>query len=204
MSRISLISLACSLFFISACSNNVTVSSDYNRQVDFTAFKTFAWRAPNEYNEKSESFLNNDILDERIRSNVNQQLQSQGLQLVEGNDVDFLVNYTISSEPQTDVRTYNTYQGFAPGWGLGGYYGNGLYPYYGVGLSYRVTGQETRVSHYQQGTFVLDIIDPQTDKLVWRGTAEGKIPENLSAAEKEAAVKDVVSRVLGNFPPKQG
>ncbi|MBT1063176.1 DUF4136 domain-containing protein [Bowmanella sp. Y26] len=190
------------LFFIvicalvASCAKPYKISSDYDSNTNFSTFKSYRWHEPNSYNAASAKYLNNDILDQRIRQKIDEKLQAGGYVQQESGEVDFLVNYTVSSEPRTDIRTYNTYGGFGPGWGFG-YYGYGPYMYSGVGMA----STETKVSHYQQGTLVLDIISPNSGKLLWRATAEGKIPKNMNRDERIEALDNVIGDVVSQFPP---
>ncbi|WNO08621.1 DUF4136 domain-containing protein [Teredinibacter sp. KSP-S5-2] len=187
------------VFLISCSSNKVAVNSDFDRDYDFNSLRTFSWHTPNVFNEKSEKYLNNDILDDRIRGNVNEQLSTKQMRLVDDGQADFWVNYSITTEPRIDVKTYNTYQGYYSSWR---YYGAGTFRYATIGMPYTDSVVENKLQYYELGTFVLDVIDPKTGKLIWRGTASGKVPRDLSADEKERVVKNVVSRILEDFPPK--
>lgn len=182
---------------LAGCST-FSVDSDFDSDFNFTKLQTYQWHTPNEYNEATKKYLANDILDKRIRENVQQSLEKSGYSLAEEGTPDFYVNYSVSAEPRVDVNTYNVYGGYAPGWY--GYYGAGPYRHGGIG--YTTVNTETRVTHYQQGTFILDIVDPKSGKLVWRGTAEGRIRKNTTQAQKEESIKEVVTKVLSNFPPK--
>jgi len=161
------------LFLLSACSS-VDINSDFDSSINFAELKTYRWHQPNEYNQRSAQYLKNDILDKRIRENVNAQLQAKGYQLTETGDVDFFVNYSVATDERADVNTYNTYGGYAPGYRYGGY-GAGPYAYSGVGIG--VSNTHTSVNYYTQGTFVLDMVESDNNKLIWRGTAEGRIQE---------------------------
>lgn len=199
------------LFFLSisllnACSNPIDYSSDFRVNTDFAAYKTYAWRAPNEHTATTNNYIASEIVDERIRTNIDNQLAAKGFTKVDATTVDFLVNYSITAEDKIDIKTYNTYSGYGPGWG-GGYYGRMGSPYGYYGMSYGMgtmgVGTETRVSEYQQGTFVLDVIDSKEDSLVWRGTAEGKMSNGTyTPQERDARISTIVGEVLAGFPPQ--
>ena len=69
---------------------------------------------------------------------------------------------------------------------------------YGMGAS----STQTTVSHYKQGTLMIDIIDPTNDKLVWRGTADGRLSKNMKPEERRESLQKVINKILENFPPK--
>ncbi|NOQ14076.1 MAG: DUF4136 domain-containing protein [Methyloprofundus sp.] len=181
--------------FLSGCSS-LSLSTDYDKKIDFSNFNTYRWHANNEHNEASLKYLN-PIMDQRIRSTIDQKLQTQGYTKASTsiNPVDFLVNYSIVIEDRADIRTYNNYNGMYPGYAYRGGYG-----YYG-GMGYSSVSN-TQVTHYKQGTLIIDIINPETDKLIWRGAADGRLPNDTNRNEQDALVQKYVTRILAEFPPK--
>ena len=181
--------------FISGCSS-LTLSTDYDQTINFSGFKTYRWHADNEHNSASLKYLN-EIVDKRIRSTIDQQLQSQGFTKSSNESADFLVNYSIVVEDRTDIQTYNNYNGMYPGYAYrGGYYGRG----YGAVYS---SGTETQVTHYKLGTLIIDIINPETDQLMWRGAADGRLPKGADREESDDLARKYVSKILSEFPPEK-
>lgn len=179
--------------------SNLTIDHDYKEDVNFAQYKTYRWydASQNGYQDQK-SFQGNDILKARIHEEVNQALQAKGFVLVPSGEVDFMVNYSITTQAKTDVRSYNTYGGLTPGFTMG--YGSGYYRY-GYSVVY-ATAPEVRTIHYEEGTFVLDVINPD-NKLVWRGTAVGRLKDESTIEEKRAAAHTVVNKVLEEFPPQK-
>ena len=190
-------------FGLAACSTNpISIGSDFNSSIDFDAFTTYRWHEGNEYNIASNLYLSNDIVDQRIRSNVDRELRAKGFYLQQTGPIDFLVNYTVSSQERLNVETYNRYAGYAPGWNHS--YGSlGPYHYSGPGFYGGTSVVESRITQYSQGTLVLDIVQPESDILVWRGIAEGKLDQSMDQREREAIIEEAVTRLLGNFPPSE-
>jgi len=178
--------------FISGCSS-LSLSTDYDKKINFSNFKTYHWHEDNEHNEASLKYLN-AIMDQRIRSTIDQQLQRQGYTKKETGSVDFLINYSIVVKDRADVHTYNNYNGMYPGYAYRGGYG-----YYG-GMGY--SSSNTQVTHYKQGTLIIDIINPATDQLIWRGAADGRLPNDSNKKERDALTQEYVSKILSEFPPK--
>ena len=179
--------------FISGCSS-LSLSTDYDKTVDFSTFKTYRWHADNKHNEASIKFLN-PIMDQRIRSTIDQQLQSQGYTKVNTDTVDFLINYSVVIQERADIRTYNNYNGMYPGYAYRAGYG-----YYG-GVGYG--SSETQVTHYNQGTLIIDIISPETDQLMWRGAADGRLPSTADREKSDTLAQQYVTKILSEFPPKK-
>jgi len=201
----NLLSLGVVLAFIvlNSCSNNITVTSDFNTNMDFSTYRSYRWHEGNEFNLASRQYMASDLADQRIRENVDAQLLSKGIRMRENGPVNFLINYSVTTQDRIDVNTYNTYSGYGPGWTYAGYGALGPYRYSGVGVRYNygVVGTETVVTQYSQGTLVLDIVEPLENKLVWRGIAEGKIKESMSQSERIEMVEEVIRRILDGFPP---
>ena len=50
------------------------------------------------------------------------------------------------------------------------------------------------------GTLVVDVMDPTSNELIWRGWAEGALLDREVARSQEQ-VDDVVASILEKFPP---
>lgn len=176
------------------CASGVSIDSDHKAGVNFSNYKTYRWH---DKSSETKSYHGNDILDGRIRAAVDHELQTKGFLLVGSDGADFSVNYSVTTQEKTDIRSYDTYSGMSPGFSMG--YGRGGYRYgYSVGYS---SVPEVRTVHYEEGTFVVDVVDAH-DKLVWRGSAEGRLKKNLTVEDKRQGIKDVVAKVMMNFPPE--
>jgi len=190
--------LALSLvIFVSGCSS-LSLSTDYDKKIDFSNFKTYRWHKkihPPTVDGKPTTSTN-DIMDSRIRATINQHLQAQHYTLSDSKKIDFLVNYSVVIENKTDIRTYNNYSGYSPGFQYG--YGS-----YGQNMALGFGTSDTKVTHYQQGTLIVDIINPETNQLMWRGSADGRLPKNTNQEENDKLIKKYINKVLSGFPPKQ-
>ena len=170
-----------------------------DNKIDFSNFKTYHWHGRNEYNASSLKYLD-PIMDKRIRDAINAQFLSQHYTKLaaDAGKVDFLVNYSIVVDDRVDIRTYNNYNGLYPGYSYRGRYG-----YYGrgYGTAYN-TGPETQATHYKQGTLIIDILDPKTDQLIWRGSADGRLPKGSDKNKSDKLAQKYVNKILEEFPPK--
>ena len=74
--------------------------------------------------------------------------------------------------------------------------GFGRYGYgYGVGTGVGYSGSTT----YQEGTLILDVIDPATQQIAWRGwgTSQSRDPQM-----RPERLRKTVAAILARFPPK--
>ena len=176
-----------------ACSN-LKISSDWDSEVDFSKVQSYAWIGQASGVEGFESAEGaSSLLDQRIRKAVQETLSSKGISEVGRQQADVLVSYNIGIEKRLDVQTIHG--GYGHGYGGRGRYGG----WGGAGGGYT----DTRVTQYDEGTFLLDLVDPQRMELIWRGSAQSRISTRTSPEERQQRVREVVGKVLAQYPPNE-
>lgn len=183
------LALAMVTLALAGCSQ-LRVATEYDRSAKFAALHTYAWQSTGPP-ETRDPRLKSKRLDATVRSAVDRVLAAKGYtSAAAGTTVDFLVAYHIVVNQKTSAaeidRTYG--YGRSGGWG-GGTYG-------GWGWS------TTQVHDYEQGTLLIDIIDPATMNLLWRGTGTRVIAEGTSRDKRAARITDAVDQILAEFPPR--
>ena len=123
------------MLFVSSCTS-VNVYSDYDKETDFTEFKTYAF-----YKKGIDKVEISDLDKKRILRAIEKELQLKGL--VPSENPDLLVNIFTKSREKIDVYN-NNYYGWYP-WYYGYGYGFGG-PGYGFGY--------TNVTSSTEGTFL--------------------------------------------------
>ncbi len=68
-----------------------------------------------------------------------------------------------------------------------------------LGTGYGWSGLETRV--YAEGTLVIDMVDPMTNQLIWRGSAKKTLAQDPTPEQQTVNIAAAVAAVLANFPP---
>ena len=165
---------------MTGCSST-TVDSDFDHDIDFSKYKTFAWFDHSHSKYKPQHA--NQIVDARIHRAIAEELISKGFTQTAPDTADILITYHTSTEQKIDVY----HSGYGYGYGYwGGYWG----PYGGM--------PTTTVSQYDVGTLILDVIDRSTNDLVWRGMIQKALSRSDSSEEK---VKKHAARLLHSFPP---
>ena len=53
---------------------------------------------------------------------------------------------------------------------------------------------------FEQGSLILDVSNPATRSLVWRGVAQAKINRERTPAQRDARLRDAVSSLIDKFP----
>ena len=193
--RIALLGLA---LLLSAC-ETMQVTHDYNPAVDFAAFKTWSFKDPALQYRPNSPMLKSDLTEQRILQAVSSELDQRGLRpAAAGNKPDLLVQtYLIVANRQEQVVTNYGYNGPWGGPWAGGYWGGPWEGYWGAPMY-----NEVRNIVYQVGTLQIDLMDAKDGKLVWRGSAEKIVNDSPTPAERSAAIREAVTKILSTYPPK--
>ncbi len=97
-------------------------------------------------------------------------------------------------------RGYHTAQG-EPDFQVAYYAGTGrVVDTRAYATNYHADGHqvETRTFEYPAGTIIVDVVNPRSDSLVWRGTGIAEIPDNPE--DYARAIRGTINEVVGQFP----
>lgn len=173
------------LSVLAACSS-IPVSTDYDTSRDFSALKTYTWMEP-KARVIIDPLVDNDLMAARIRKSVDEHMASRGYVKATGDTAaDFHITYQVGSKEKLDVQSYHTTFGYYPCWGC-----------YGPGFG----GSDIYVRQYTEGSFMLDVIDPASQQLIWRGVAARRLQGSGTPQERDLFISEVVSAILADFPP---
>ena len=173
------------LIYLQACSG-IKVSQDYEQGYDFSALKTYSWKA----NDNNEYGLeDNDLVDNRVREAIENGLSAKSFTQIDTGKPDFYVSYHVTIEQK--VSSSNVSGGVSIGRSSRGRYGS-------VGMG---TGSSPSV--YDQGTLLIDFTDVTNDKLIWRGISTQSVSDHLEPGESKVIINETVEKILQQFPPKQ-
>ncbi|HTQ65062.1 MAG TPA: DUF4136 domain-containing protein [Puia sp.] len=173
--------LSALLFFWVACEPSLKVTSDYDKGVSFTQYKTFRM-VQLDMQHQSISQLNQT----RIINAVKSEMTKKGFQ--EATAPDLEVNAVIILQDKKSVTANTNYYGY------GGYYR----PYaWGGGMGSAYTTYD--VQNYKDGSLIIDIVDAKTQKLVWEGIGNKEIDKPASDPDK--AISAAVASIMASFPP---
>jgi hypothetical protein len=191
-----------------ACSSGVQVRTAVAPDASLAGLRTFSVLAAPERSANapalsaSDPMLNNSITNQQLRTDLVQAFQGKGYTLSESNP-DFQVAYYAGTKQKLDTTYWNpgpAYRYGYRGFGLRSNRFAWAWPYYsGYGYGYAPSMQ---VQEYTQGTVIVDVIDPKTQELLWRGQGVASISDDPSTYSKELAQS--VSAVLKKFPQTAG
>ncbi len=176
---------------VAGCST-IETSYDFDPKAKFTGLKTYKWLDKPQKLTGDPRIDGNTILANRIHEAVDTELSARGFRKV-SSDPDFLVAYHVSLDKRRSVQTLNSYYGYGPGWGYG--YGASYRPGYWGGAP------ETYVYEYEEGTLILDIVNPENKELIWRGSAQDEVNFKSTPEKDQTQLNEAVQQMLENFPP---
>ena len=176
---------------LTGCST-LQVSSDFDPKANFASLKTYDWLDEPQKPTGDPRIDGNTLLENRIHEAVDTSLAARGYKKV-ASDPDFLVAYHVSLDKRQSVQTLNSYYGYGPGWGYG--YGASYRPGYWAGAP------ETYVYEYEEGTLIVDIVNPQNKELMWRGSATDEVNFKSTPEKDQTQLNNAVNEMLERFPP---
>jgi hypothetical protein len=166
---------------VSACGHNIEVRTIASPDATFTGRSTFfvlptpppsggATLAAND------PMLENSITYQAIRDEIRRAFEERGYVYSPGR-ADMAIAYYATAAPVLDVRTFD--------------YG---YDWRGFPRQY------LNVVQYTQGTVIIDVIDPVTRKLLWRG--EGSAPVSTDPNKYIRDLRKAVDAIVARFPAR--
>jgi hypothetical protein len=158
------------LCITAAASFGQKVSVNYNRNIDFSMYRTYALGRDNA------NQIKNSILAQNAQNDVNMALQSRGLQFLQDSTQHPDLYLTLSGglKQETSWTTMSSH----------GYYGGGFST---------ITPEQNVV-----GTLVVELFDPKTVSIVWRGIAQDTL--NNSGEKNNKKVAKAVTKMFKQYP----
>jgi hypothetical protein len=163
-------------FTMVSCSS-VRVNSDYDKNVNFSQYKTYAF-----HKSGVDKVEISDLDKKRILRAIDAQLTTKGF--TKSETPDLLVNIFTKERERVDVNQYNA------GWGYG--WGYGWNPYFWGGRTFVTTSTE--------GTLYIDLIDAKNKELIWEGMGTGYLTQDTN--KKDERINEFVSKIIAEFPPQ--
>ena len=168
--------MAVILLVLTGCAS-VRVSAQYDKETNFSVYKTYRFQKPNVRQGSRQRVVNNPIFAKDVLQEINAIMESKGFTEAESDErADLLVVFYAHTQNEID---------WVPGT-------------YRVGRFGRVW--QTSPGHtvrYKTGTLVIDIVDRANKELVWQGIGEGVLGRNNPSQK----LVEAVEKILEKFPP---
>ena len=155
----------------------LTVSSHIEKAANFADYVTYAWGPRDDFPVGDPRLDNNNIYADYLQGTIEKQLAARGFVQAAAEEPDLFVHYHANVSQRVETSANNC-------------------PY---GTCY--DSYEPRVTEFELGTIVVDIIDAKTSRLVWRGWSQQSIAgaiDDQSRLEKMAS--EGVTRMMATLP----
>jgi hypothetical protein len=146
----------------------------YSSRLDVAAYRTYAWGPADLVTTGDPRLDNNPFFAERLRMEVEKALAMKGFAKTTTEAPQLLLHYHASVTQELNL--------------------NGI-----DGQNYSDDGPRPFI--YEMGTIVVDLVDPRTKALLWRGWAEGAIDSVIdNQAWMEERIDQAVARIMERLP----
>jgi len=169
-----------------AC-NPVSVRTTAAPDAHLANLRTFTIATPtlkkaNAVSDNTDPMLANSISNQALRQDLATDFQAKGYTLT-SESPSFAVAYYASAQKKLDVTDWD--------------YGYQYWGYHRFWRGYDGYPVET-VQQYTEGTVIVDVIDPATKELLWRG--QGKADVSRDPAAYTAELAKTVQAIVAKFP----
>ena len=163
-----------SLLMLSAVAAAQDVKIDFDKAFDFSTVKT--------YSIKIGTTWGNNLSERRVLGEIDEAIAGKGWKKVDDGQANIFVILHGATQTKRSASTFYS--------GMGGYRYGGMG---GMGTA------QTVVDEYRVGTLVVDMFEPKTKNLVFRGTAEDELSDNPERNAKR--LEKASTRMFKDFPP---
>jgi hypothetical protein len=201
MARISF-TAAVTLASIACASRGVQVSTTEAPDANIASLHTFRVldaprrRADAPALPADDPMLTNSITNQRLRADLVQGLTQKGY-AADAAAPDFLVAYYAGTMTKMDTTYWLPDAGWRYGYRRFGLFGSryrSAWPWYGYASPYPAM----QVRNYTSGSVIVDVIDPKTMELLWRGQGVANVSDDPDRYAKE--LNTSVMAILKRFP----
>jgi hypothetical protein len=173
----------CATVIVTACllsgCATIRVSSHTEHGLAWSQYRTFEWGLADSLPPSDPRFQKDPHFRDRIEGAVERQLAAKGFERSAATATpDVLIHYHAAINERITVDEIDRQ------------------------YVQCVTGDcGPRITHYEAGTLVVDIIDARTNRLIWRGWAQDSVEGVLGNRDRvRQTVEEGVSRMFATFP----
>ena len=180
MFNFKLVAAGAALLLAAGCASGPNVRGDFDPAADFGRFKTFGFVAQAGTDTADARSLTTTLL----QNATAREMQARGY--VAAENPDLVINFQGRLEERVDIQSTPA-PSFGPTWGYRGW----------AGSSWGATEVTTR--RYNVGTIVMDIIDREQRQVVFQGTLQTNV-SNEMLRNREQSINTLVTQLFSTFP----
>jgi Domain of unknown function (DUF4136) len=196
--RITRILTTATLVAVGACAPGISVRTALSPDASLHGLRTFRVQPTPQpkiagaISSNNDPMLVNSISNRALRSDLAREFAGLGYVASDSNP-DFCVAYYASTNQKLDVTYWDYGYAWRPHWwgGWGHRWGRGWGGDWGIQNAPVVT-------QYTEGTVIVDVFDPKTKDLLWRGQGVASVSPDEQQYEQE--LKKTVEAIVDKFP----
>jgi hypothetical protein len=179
---------------LSACASGIQVRTALSPDASLNGLHTFRVlptpkpKIAGAIASTNDPMLVNSISNRALRADLAREFAGRGYVAIDSNP-DFCVAYYASTKQQLDVSHWDYGYTWQPRWWSG--WGRRWGPDWGMQTAPIVT-------KYTEGTLIVDVFDPKTKGLLWRGQGIAPVSQNEQVYEQD--LQKAVEAVVDKFP----
>jgi len=195
----ALIALAVSGLMVGCVNPPLTPIVDYNKSYNFSSVRTVALHQLPQDLEGSPAVLT-DQARERINDALLQSIKAKGLKVVDdAQQADMLLSWYLVTEDKTEERRVTT------GAMADLLSSPAFVSYYNRAAFYQcweciTPTTRTEIQEYRSGTLIVDLIDPEDQKSMWRSVTNMRLRGPID--KDQGRYDEAATQALQNFPPE--
>ena len=183
---------------LTACAGGISVRTALSPDASLHGLRTFRVQQTPQpklagaTSSTNDPMLVNSISNRALRTDLALEFAGLGYVATDSNP-DFRVAYYASTNQKLDITYWDYGYGWRPNWwsGWGRRWGRGWGGDWGIASGPVAT-------QYTEGTVIVDVFDPKTKDLLWRGQGVAAVPDNEPQYEQE--LKKTVAAIVDKFP----
>ena len=155
----------------------ITVSSHVERGINFADYVTYDWGPPDNLPVGDPRLDNNPFFNDHLQGAIEKKMAAMGYERAVHGGADLLIHYHASVTQKIDVYDVDHRYGYC--------YEN----------------CDPEYSNYEEGTLVIDLVDTNTNKVVWRGWAQDSMNGIIDHQDRlEKQVDESVAKMMMRLP----
>ena len=176
MTRLTRLMVGALLTVAAAGCAPMMVSSHVERGLDLTRYRTFEWGPADALPTGDPRLDNNRFFSQRVEEAVDLQLTARGFEKASRGDADLLIRIHARVDQRLESAALDRIDGHC-------------------------IDNDCRSLVYDTGTLLVDMTDRRTNRLAWRGWAEGSLDGVIDDQRwMEIVIDEAVARILARVP----
>ena len=164
------------LLMMAACSPRISITSDFDPNVDFNSYRTFALAPMEEPYDPAFPMFDNEMNRQRIEDAIKREMRARGFTVNE-EQPHVLVDYHIVIKDRTSIDSYHPQ-------------GKGFWQ-----------PHEVEIYQYTEGTIVIHLVDQNSDQLIWQGVGASLL--RSTASNSEDRINKAIALIYEAYPATQ-